>query len=222
MSRSAMLHAGCRRALRLPAGPLFVRPCPPRRPSSTSFFFCFAARSSSFFPLFSVFPPSARTWRLRQRPDLLFGEEVCTEYLLFYTGNCIIDTGAAVGGKGKRIGRLGTMKEEKFKRIVIGSTVAAVVLLVFLIVFMIYQLVSVSQKRSLEQELIEQIALYEQMAEDKAGDISIYKDRVWLEMAARKLGLLGAGDVADLSSYIAAAEGLRFGEGEIVYEISCD
>ena len=114
------------------------------------------------------------------------------------------------------------MKEEKFKRIVIGSTVAAVVLLVFLIVFMIYQLVSVSQKRSLEQELIEQIALYEQMAEDKAGDISIYKDRVWLEMAARKLGLLGAGDVADLSSYIAAAEGLRFGEGEIVYEIGCD
>ena len=37
------------------------------------------------------------------------------------------------------------MKEEKFKRIVIGGTVAAVVLLVFLIVFMIYQLVSVSQ-----------------------------------------------------------------------------
>ncbi|HIX47085.1 MAG TPA: hypothetical protein H9737_05280 [Candidatus Borkfalkia faecigallinarum] len=114
------------------------------------------------------------------------------------------------------------MKEEKFKRIVIGGTVAAVVLLVFLIVFMIYQLVSVSQKRSLEQELLEQIELYEQMAEDKAGDISIYKDRVWLEMAARKLGLLGAGDVADRSTYIAAAEALRLGEGEIVYEISCD
>ena len=109
------------------------------------------------------------------------------------------------------------MKEEKFKRIVIGGTVAAVVLLVFLIVFMIYQLVSVSQKRSLEQELLEQIELYEQMAEDKAGDISIYKDRVWLEMAARKLGLLGAGDVADRSTYIAAAEALRLGEGEILH-----
>ena len=114
------------------------------------------------------------------------------------------------------------MKEEKFKRIVIGGTVAAVVLLVFLIVFMIYQLVSVSQKRSLEQELLEQIELYEQMAEDKAGDISIYRCRGWLEVAARKLGRLGAGDVADRSTSIAAAEALRLGEGEIVYEISCD
>ena len=111
------------------------------------------------------------------------------------------------------------MKEEKFKRIVIGATVTAVILLVFLVVFMIYQLISVSQKKNLEQELLEQIELYEQLAADKEGDISIYKDRVWLEMAARKLGLLGAGDIADLSAGGADAFS---GEGEIVYEICRD
>ena len=107
----------------------------------------------------------------------------------------------------------------KSHRTLAPTILAAVILLVFLIVFMIYQIISVSQKRALEQELLEQIELYEQLAADKEGDISIYKDRVWLEMAARKLGLLGAGDVADLS--VDGADAFS-GEGEIVYEICRD
>ena len=46
------------------------------------------------------------------------------------------------------------MKEEKFKRIVVGVTAAAVILLVILLVYMIYQLIAISVrvKRSAERE----------------------------------------------------------------------
>ena len=40
------------------------------------------------------------------------------------------------------------MKEEKFKKIVIGVTAAAVILLAILLVFMIYQLIAISVRNN--------------------------------------------------------------------------
>lgn len=87
------------------------------------------------------------------------------------------------------------MKEEKFKKIVIGATVAAVVLFVFLLVFWICQMISISVKNRRIEELKEEIARYEQIIETSENDLEIYYSELWLEMAARELGMLGYGDI---------------------------
>lgn len=87
------------------------------------------------------------------------------------------------------------MKEEKFKKIVIGATVAAVVLFVFLLVFWISQLISISVKNRRIEELKAEIARYEQIIETSENDLEIYYSELWLEMAARELGMLGYGDI---------------------------
>ncbi len=110
------------------------------------------------------------------------------------------------------------MKEEKFKRIVIGSTVTAVILLVFLVVFMVYQIISVSEKKNLEQELREQIALYQEIIATSEDDIEIYKSRMWLEMAARKLEMIGAGDVS-VNTLSNASSSCDFQKNILLYSI---
>ena len=87
------------------------------------------------------------------------------------------------------------MKEEKFKKIVIGATVAAVVLFVFLLVFWISQLISISVKNRRIEELKAEIARYEQIIETSENDLEVYYSELWLEMAARELGMLGYGDI---------------------------
>ena len=87
------------------------------------------------------------------------------------------------------------MKEEKFRKIVIGATVAAVVLFVFLLVFWICQMVSISVKNRRIEELKAEIARYEQIIETSENDLEIYYSELWLEMAARELGMLGYGDI---------------------------
>lgn len=87
------------------------------------------------------------------------------------------------------------MKEEKFKKIVIGATVAAVVLFVFLLVFWICQMISISVKNRRIEELKEEIARYEQIIETSENDLEIYYSELWREMAARELGMLGYGDI---------------------------
>ena len=87
------------------------------------------------------------------------------------------------------------MKEEKFKKIVIGATVSAVVLFVFLLVFWISQLISISVKNRRIEELKAEIARYEQIIETSENDLEIYYSELWLEMAARELGMLGYGDI---------------------------
>ncbi len=83
------------------------------------------------------------------------------------------------------------MKEEKFKKLVIGGTVAAVLLLVILIVFMVYQLVLLSQRRERIRFLEEEIARYEQIINDQNSDIEeIYTAEWWLSYRARQLGMI--------------------------------
>ena len=81
--------------------------------------------------------------------------------------------------------------EERKKRIVVGVTVAAVILLAFLLIFWIYQLIAIGSRNARIEELnaqIEQIKaeneLFDRVSEE-------YKNNMlWLEMASRELGML--------------------------------
>lgn len=80
--------------------------------------------------------------------------------------------------------------EERKKRIVVGVTAAAVILLAFLLIFWIYQMIAVSARNARIEELNEQIAYYEQIIADSSTDLETYKhSMLWLEMAARELNM---------------------------------
>lgn len=82
------------------------------------------------------------------------------------------------------------MKDEKFKKLVIGGTVAAVLLLVFLVVFLIYQITALSQRRERIEYLQGEIARYEQIIESTLPEIEKYQARYWLEQRAAELDMI--------------------------------
>lgn len=116
------------------------------------------------------------------------------------------------------------MKEEKFKRIVVGVTAAAVILLAILLVYMIYQLIAISVREKRIAELEEQYAYWEQYVKENEGEIEVYEGLAWLEIIARKLGMLGAGDYGkDASVSFEDGALLKISDsGEILYEICGD
>ena len=116
------------------------------------------------------------------------------------------------------------MKEEKFKRIVIGVTAAAVILLAILLVFMIYQLIAISVRNNRIAELEEQYAYWEQYVDKNKGKIERYEGLAWLEIIARKLGMLGQGNYVPSSSVAFDDRSvLKVSDsGEFIYEICGD
>ncbi len=82
------------------------------------------------------------------------------------------------------------MKEEKFKRIVIGATVAAVLLLFILVVFWIYQMIAVSVREKKINELEKEIARLEQVIEDSENDLLVYQSKLWLEQRVMELEMI--------------------------------
>ena len=82
------------------------------------------------------------------------------------------------------------MKDEKFKKLVIGGTVAAVLLLVFLVVFLIYQITALSQRRERIEYLQGEIARYEQIIASTEDEIEKYQARDWLEQRAAELDMI--------------------------------
>ena len=82
------------------------------------------------------------------------------------------------------------MDQSKFRKIVIASTVTAVILLVTLLSVMVYQLVSIFTYKNAIAELEREIAAYEQMI-DETGDTSETRStRWWIERRARELGYI--------------------------------
>lgn len=122
------------------------------------------------------------------------------------------------------------MQDEKFKKIVIGATVAAVLLLAFLLIFLVYQLVSISVRKNREAELTAQLEACLAYIESAESDLEVYRGRVWLETIARELGMKGFDDIdwstAAESEPHADSESLvlpfRNENGEVVlYEVRC-
>lgn len=82
------------------------------------------------------------------------------------------------------------MKDEKFKKLVIGGTVAAVLLLVFLVVFLIYQITALCQRRERIEYLQGEIARYEQIIASTEDEIEKYQAKYWLEQRAAELDMI--------------------------------
>ena len=82
------------------------------------------------------------------------------------------------------------MKDEKFKKLVMGGTVAAVLLPVFLVVFLIYQITALSQRRERIEYLQGEIARYEQIIASTEDEIEKYQARYWLEQRAAELDMI--------------------------------
>lgn len=81
--------------------------------------------------------------------------------------------------------------EERKKRIVVGVTVAAVILLAFLLIFWIYQLIAIGSRNARIEELTAQYKQIEAENELLDRESEEYKNNMlWLEMAARELGML--------------------------------
>ncbi len=82
------------------------------------------------------------------------------------------------------------MSEEKAKRLIVASTVGAVLLAVILVMVLVYQLIAMSVYNKRIERYDQAIAEYERLV-DEAGEIEeIYKKRLWIESEARKLGLV--------------------------------
>ncbi len=80
--------------------------------------------------------------------------------------------------------------EERKKRIVIGITAAAVVLLAILIVFWVYQMIAIGARRAREAELTAAIeALKEENKDLEAESDKVQNNLVWLENMAGELGM---------------------------------
>ena len=82
------------------------------------------------------------------------------------------------------------MDQSKFRKIVIASTVTAVILLVTLLSVMVYQLVSIFTYKNAIAELEREIAAYEQMIDETGDTIETRSKRWWIEWRARELGYI--------------------------------
>lgn len=80
------------------------------------------------------------------------------------------------------------MPESKAKRIIIATTVGAVLLVVILLFVMIYQLVTMSNYKNDIAELEKAIAEYNQMIEDGEQELEAKSKLLWIEREAKKLG----------------------------------
>lgn len=118
-----------------------------------------------------------------------------------------------------------TMKEEKFKKIIVGVTAAAVILLAILLVFMIYQLIAISVRNKRIAELEEQYAYWQAYIENAESDIEKYEGHAWLEIIARKLGMLGKDDFVNEGSVYVFDDRSALAlsrSGDLIYEICGD
>ena len=86
------------------------------------------------------------------------------------------------------------MTESKFKRIVVASTVGAVLLLFILIFIMVYQLVSIKVYNSEYDAIMAKIEVLEELKKEGADTLEIRKTSFWIEEQARKLGYRFDGD----------------------------
>lgn len=80
------------------------------------------------------------------------------------------------------------MTETKAKRVIVASTVGAVLLLFILVTIMVYQMVSIGVKKNRIEYLESQIAKYEMLTEQGLQTIETRSMREWIEREARKLG----------------------------------
>ena len=80
------------------------------------------------------------------------------------------------------------MTEEKAKKMIVATTVGAVLLLVTLLAIMVYQIISIKVKENKIAYLQTQIERYEHLKNKGEETLEIRSMREWIEKEARKLG----------------------------------
>ena len=80
------------------------------------------------------------------------------------------------------------MTETKAKRLIVASTVGAVLLLFILVSIMVYQMITINVKKNRIEYLESQIAKYERLTEEGEQTYQTRSMREWIEREARKLG----------------------------------
>ncbi len=86
------------------------------------------------------------------------------------------------------------MNENKAKRLIVASTVGAVLLAVILLVIMIYQLIAIGVKNKRIDYYNEQIAMYDKMIEEGQDVYEARSQRWWIIQEARELGYIFEND----------------------------
>ncbi len=86
------------------------------------------------------------------------------------------------------------MTEEKRKRLIVSATVGAVLLIVILIFVMVFQLVSIGNKKREIKALNDKIAEYKVLIEDETKVKEARSSYWWIVSRARELGYCFDGD----------------------------
>lgn len=80
------------------------------------------------------------------------------------------------------------MTEEKLKRVTVASVAGGILLLVILVSILIWQLVAISLEKNKKQELLDKIAYYDTVKNDKEKVLEAVSSKWWIEQRARELG----------------------------------
>lgn len=83
---------------------------------------------------------------------------------------------------------MSSLSQEKKKRIAVGATVAAVLIILFLCVILIIQFIQIGVEKERERRLIEQTEEYRQLIKEGENNLEWYKTGNGLYLAARKNG----------------------------------
>ncbi len=87
------------------------------------------------------------------------------------------------------------MTEEKAKRLIISTTVGAILLLFVLISVMVYQLIAIRVENNKKVELENKIIEYNRLIESGEDTLEARSTKAWIVMRARELGLKDPFDV---------------------------
>lgn len=86
------------------------------------------------------------------------------------------------------------MPESKQKKIIMASTVTAVLLLAILVVVLVYQLASIGTLKKKRAALRAEIERYEAQLEGDMTELEKWQTLEWIEKKARELGMYYEGD----------------------------
>ncbi|MBQ3596833.1 MAG: hypothetical protein II988_03355 [Clostridia bacterium] len=82
------------------------------------------------------------------------------------------------------------MTEEKAKKIVVASTVGAVLLVVILVAVMVYQLIAIGVENKRKNEYENAIAEYNRLIEEGEDLLVLRSKKAWIVRRARELGYI--------------------------------
>ncbi len=87
------------------------------------------------------------------------------------------------------------MTEEKAKKLIVASTVGAVLLLFILVSVMVYGIIALNHERQKGRELEQKITEYNRLIKEGEDTLEARSLRAWIEMRARELGYVFETDV---------------------------